>query len=220
MTDEDREPLPEDRIWNIADLGTREDELLADIAISMRKVLAQSALSLAEEGEEPTIQVDMSPLKQELGEIKQKLDNIQINPQNLQVTTLSLSSLPIGAKKLEQVESDSPVTINENTTGQIIRYTPDKYALWTAVGTTDNNNSEYFHVVDGDNLFQKQLNAPLATPDDLHNFSNPLLVEDEMRVVVKRTGGGSADYISRIRMIQLNEEEYQILKERGLTAGV
>jgi len=117
-------------------------------------------------------------------------------------TESSLDSIPgttfeVDESNTVSVAPGEEETIIEIAGGQIV---------WTAVGTTNETNTEYQYLTASGELFDDPLDSSMGTPASPFEFPRPLFVAGPIEVQVKRdpSASASANYVSHVQYIRLS----------------
>lgn len=132
----------------------------------------------------------------------------------------NIGSTPLFHSKFEQEYTTTGVDVAPGEKKEILTYDPrtDQKGFWLETGTTDKDNSLYYHVVDDFSLFRKEsIDFALGTFAEPYKFPNPIPFEDKISIEVKRpkTAHTTETFYSCFRVLKMDEDVFNELKQRA-----
>lgn len=127
-----------------------------------------------------------------------------------QMTAQNVGLNPFPGTQYEQNETRESggisVPVGERKT--IVSANPDEALLWYEVGTTSTSDTNYYWVIDGDELFNEPQYEPLGAYNSVYQFPNPIVAHNEIRVDVRRipTASGATSYSSKVRYLPISTQ--------------
>jgi hypothetical protein len=176
--------------WEVLDIFTGMDERLA----RMESLMEKQVNLLSGQGGGPTTSPE-SPLD-----------------------ATPVTSMPLINDGFKQRTSSKNVEIEPGKSKDVLNVTlPDgKSALWYEVGDKDRTYTEYEYQRDGISVLEEPQLEPLGLYNNPYRFPQPLLVRDNIAVVVSRDSdaGSSEDYLSKIRYVLVEDEMANDIKDK------
>lgn len=192
----------DDRWWQVLDIFTGVDE-----DVSHTEQLLEAQTRLLAEG----LDVDMDKFSQDDGgDIYGDVESVVDGEKE------AVDDVPIPVESYNQVSTGENLSLPAGKSGDTIDINLDESGLLYEVGSNDEEYSEYKYIIDGKNLMDEPLVAPIGLYNDTYRFPQPIVAKESISVNIGRQvdAPGPAEYYSKVRYVKVPTSVAEKLLDR------